>query len=58
MRIYNTIKCILNLFLFMRIAHSFSRCEPEEPCSLCMFHSRDCLGKYTKKKKHTHNIIN
>lgn len=36
---------LTNLFLFAKIAKNFSRCEPEEPCSLCMFHPRDCLGK-------------
>lgn len=24
------------------------RCAPEEPCSLCMFHPRDCLGNIQK----------
>lgn len=42
MILVNTI--FILVFLFLKNTSASERCMPEEPCSLCMFHPRDCLG--------------
>lgn len=50
------LKIFLILLLLICRIDSSSRCVPEEPCSLCLFHPRDCLGIF-KVIYNTANII-